>query len=77
MKGWSSRELESEIRLSYCGRVELIQMRWSSNFAKWKQEVAAGSISANDDTVEKTAREEASADVKAVEAGDDSKGESE
>ena len=22
MKGWSSRELESEIRLSYCGRVE-------------------------------------------------------
>lgn len=57
--------------------LELIQMRWSSNFAKWKQEVAVGSISANDDTVEKTAREEASADVKAVEAGDDSKGESE
>ena len=23
LKGWSSRELESEIRLSYCGRVEL------------------------------------------------------
>ena len=22
LKGWSSRELESEIRLSYCGRVE-------------------------------------------------------
>lgn len=57
--------------------LELIQMRWSSNYAKWKQEVAVGSTPANDDTVEKTAREEASADVKAVEAGDDSKGESE
>ena len=57
--------------------LELIQMRWSSNFAKWKQEVAVGSTPANDDTVEKTAREEASADVKAVEAGDDSKGEGE
>ena len=55
--------------------LELIQMRWSSNFAKWKQEVAAGSTSANDGTVGKTAREEASADVKAVEAGDASKGE--
>ena len=42
-----------------------------------KQEVAVGSISANDDTVEKAAREEASADVKAVEAGDASKGEGE
>ena len=42
-----------------------------------KQEVAVGSTPANDDTVEKTAREEASADVKAVEAGDDSKGEGE
>ena len=57
--------------------LELIQMRWSSNFAKWKQEVAAGSTPANDGTVGKTAREEASADVKAVEAGDDSKGEGE
>ena len=57
--------------------LELIQMRWSSNFAKWKQEVAAGSASVNDDAVEKTAREEASADVKAVEAGDASKGEGE
>lgn len=57
--------------------LELIQMRWSSNFAKWKQEVAAGSTSANDGTVEKTAREEASAGVKAVEAGDASKGEGE
>ena len=57
--------------------LELIQMRWSSNFAKWKQEVAAGSTSANDGTVGKTACEEASADVKAVEAGDASKGEGE
>lgn len=57
--------------------LELIQMRWSSNFAKWKQEVAVGSISANDGTVGKTAREEASAGVKAVEAGDASKGEGE
>lgn len=57
--------------------LELIQMRWSSNFAKWKQEVAAGSTPANDGTVGKTAREEASADVKAVEAGDASKGEGE
>ena len=55
--------------------LELIQMRWSSNFAKWKQEVAAGSTPANDGTVGKTAREETSADVKAVEAGDASKGE--
>ena len=53
--------------------LELIQMRWSSNFAKWKQEVAAGSTPANDGT----AREEASADVKAVEAGDAFKGEGE
>ena len=57
--------------------LELIQMRWSSNFAKWKQEVAAGSTSANDGTVGKTACEEASTDVKAVEAGDASKGEGE
>ena len=57
--------------------LELIQMRWSSNYAKWKQEVAAGSTSANDGTVGKTAREEASAGVKAVEAGDASKGEGE
>ena len=55
--------------------LELIQMRWSSNYAKWKQEVAAGSASVNDDAAEKTAREEASADVMAVEAGDASKGE--
>ena len=57
--------------------LELIQMRWSSNFAKWKQEVAADSTSANDEAVEKTVREEAFADVKAVEAGDASKGEGE
>ena len=57
--------------------LELIQMRWSSNFAKWKQEVAAGSTPANDGTVGKTAREEAFADVNAVEAGDASKGEGE
>ena len=57
--------------------LELIQMRWSSNYAKWKQEVAASSTSANDDAVEKTAREDASADVKAVDAGDASKGEGE
>lgn len=57
--------------------LELIQMRWSSNYAKWKQEVAVSSTSANDDAVEKTAREEASADVKAADAGDTSKGEGE
>lgn len=57
--------------------LELIQMRWSSNYAKWKQEVAASSTSTNDDAVEKTAREDASADVKAVDAGDASKGEGE
>ena len=57
--------------------LELIQMRWSSNFAKWKQEVAAGSTPANDGTMGKTACEEVSADVKAVEAGDASKGEGE
>ena len=55
--------------------LELIQMRWSSNFAKWKQEVAAGFTPANDGTMGKTACEEVSADVKAVEAGDASKGE--
>lgn len=57
--------------------LELIQMRWSSNFAKWKQEVAVSSTSANDDAVGKTAREDASADVRAVDAGDASKGEGE
>lgn len=57
--------------------LELIQMRWSSNFAKWKQEVAAGSTPANDGTVGKPACEEVSADVKAVEVGDASKGEGE
>lgn len=57
--------------------LELIQMRWSSNYAKWKQEVAASSTSTNDDAVEKTAREDASADVRAVDAGDASKGEGE
>ena len=57
--------------------LELIQMRWSSNYAKWKQEVAVSSTSANGDAAEKAAREEASADVKPVEAGDASKGEGE